>query len=93
VAVILWPRLCAERWPAARPGGRHQGGSGIVSGEMPTTSVHPAYFPVQPASRSGIIGPDLPPQILREAGEGEQVIAGVLQVPGNVGQLAGEGHQ
>ena len=43
-------------------------------------------------SRScGIVRPDLPPELLREAGEREDVRAGGVEVLGDRGQLLGEG--
>ncbi len=49
----------------------------------------PADFPVQPFL--GVVGPDLPPQLLGVGGEGQDVGSGRLEVLGDAGQLFGEG--
>jgi hypothetical protein len=53
-------------------------------GKMPTTSVRRR---ISRLSRWGVAGPDLPPDRLREHGEGQDVGAGGIQVDGHLRQF------
>jgi hypothetical protein len=54
-------------------------------GEDPDDVGAPADFLVEPLLR--VVGPDLPPDLAREGGEGQQVAAGVVEVLGGGREL------
>ena len=58
-------------------------------GEDPDDVGAAADLLVQPFLR--VVRPDLAPDLVREAGEREQVLAGVVEVLGGVGELRGDG--
>jgi hypothetical protein len=62
---------------------------GVTAGEDPDDVGPPAYFPVEPFLR--VVAPDLSPEFLGEAGEGQDIGPGGVQVRGDLGQLAGDG--
>ena len=55
---------------------------------MPTTSGPAADLAVEPLL--GVVGPDLPPDLAGEGGEGEHVGPGGVEVVGDGGQLASQ---
>jgi hypothetical protein len=69
--------------------GADEADQGVPAGEDPDDVGPPAYFPVE--AFLGVAGPDLAPQLLGEAGEGQDVAAGGVQVRGDFGELGGDG--
>jgi hypothetical protein len=68
--------------------GADEADQGVAAGEDPHNVGPSADFPVQPLLR--IVRPDLPPELFREAGEGQDVGAGGVQVLSDLAQLAGD---
>jgi hypothetical protein len=60
------------------------------SGKIPTTSVRRL---ISLFSRSWVVGPDLPPDLAREAGEGQQITSCLIQVGGGVGEALRRTHR
>jgi hypothetical protein len=65
--------------------GADEADQGIAAGEDPDDIGAAADLAVQPLLR--VVGPDLPPEFLGEAGERQHVRAGCLQVLSHLGQL------
>src|SRR5262249_60114135 len=60
--------------------GADEADDGVAGGEDPHDVGAAADLLVQPLL--GVVGPDLPPDLAGEGGEGEDVVAGVVQVGG-----------
>ena len=71
--------------------GADEADQGVAVGEDADDVGAAADLAVEPFLR--VVGPDLPPDRLRERGEGEDVGAGGVQVRGDCGQLLGQGVQ
>src|SRR5580698_9007523 len=69
--------------------GPDEADQGVTVGEDADNVGPPSYLPVQ--SLLGVIAPQLAPDFLREAGEGEHVRAGLVEVGGDLGEFAGDG--
>ena len=62
--------------------GADEADQGVAAGEDPDDVGAAADLPVQPLLR--VVGPDLPPDRLRERGEGQDVGAGGVEVAGDL---------
>ena len=67
--------------------GADEADQGVPAGEDPDHVGAAADFPVQPFLR--VVAPDLAPEFFGEAGEGQDVRAGRVQVFSDLGELAG----